>query len=381
VLVCLFLRGGMDGLHVVPPYGDSHYARQRPSLAVPGPDARGAGAQDRAVNLDSFFGLHPALGPLHEPYAAGHLAVVHACGTPDKTRSHFEAMETMERGVDNGATAASGWLGRHITAVNSGNRSPLRALALGETLPQSLQGAMGAIAVTSLSEFRLGAPAAWAAPFRATMAALYEGGDDPAAVAGRETLALLATMEKLDPRSYRPAAGATYPAGDFGTNLKQIAQLIKADVGLEVACLDLGGWDSHYGQLLAVAGPVRDLGQGLAAFWRDLGNRIDRVTLVAMSEFGRRAYENSSFGTDHGRATCMFLLGGGIAGGRVISRWPGLADAHLDGPGDLAVTTDYRDILGEVVRERLRNPRVDQVFPNHPYAPRGVTRSLVAASG
>ncbi len=370
VLVCVFLRGGMDGLHVVAPHGDSDYYRQRPTLAIAEP--RGTAKPSRLVDLDGFFGLHPTLAPLHGPYQAGHLAIVHACGTPDTTRSHFEAMETMERGVDKGALAASGWLGRHLQSLDTGNRSPMRAIALGDMVPQSLQGAMGAVAVSSLAQFRLAAPPAWSERFRATLTALYSRGDDPVCSWGSETLDLLKSTEKLDPQTYRPQGGARYPEGEFGDRLKQFAQLIKAEVGLEVACLDLGDWDSHVGQGPYIENKLQALGRGLAAFHADLGERMRRVTLVAMSEFGRRVHENSGLGTDHGRATCMFVLGGGIRGGRVVRDWPGLASDRLEGPGDLRVTIDYRDVLGEIVARRLRNPRLDQVFPRHRCQPRGV---------
>jgi uncharacterized protein (DUF1501 family) len=381
VLVCLFLRGGMDGMHVVVPHGDSDYYRQRPSIAIARPDDRRAAPAGRTVDLDGYFGLHPTMAALREAFQAGQLAIVHACGTPDSTRSHFEAMETMERGVDDGSTASTGWLGRHLATLDTGNRSPLRSIALADVVPQSLQGALGAIAVSSLTQFRLAAPAAWSAPFRSTLAALYTPGEDTAAVAGRETLALLAQMERLDPATYRPTGGATYPKGEFGDRLKQIAQLVKAELGLEVACLDLGGWDSHVGQAPLIDGNMRDLAGGLAAFRADLGEKMNRVTVVAMSEFGRRAYENTGLGTDHGRATAMFLLGGGIRGGKVYRQWPGLAPGQLEGPGDLRVTTDYRDVLGEVVRDRLLNPRLEEVFPNHRFAPRGIVAGRSGAAG
>lgn len=369
VLVCLFLRGGMDGLHVVPPHGDRHYARHRPTLALLPPDARGA----KTLDLDGFFALHPNLAPLMEPYRAGELAIVHACGTPDRTRSHFEAMATMECGIDDGSLGESGWLGRHLAISGTKRRTALRALALGDMVPQSLHGAMGAVAVSSLSEFRLKTPERWGPAFRTALTALYAPGADPVSEGGRDTLNLLRSMERLDPKEYRPVAGARYPDGDFGSHLRQVAQLIKADVGLEVACVDLGGWDSHVAQGPLLDGLTRDLGQGLAALRTDLGDRFRRVTVLAMSEFGRRAYENSGVGTDHGRATCMFVMGGGIHGGRVFARWPGLAPDHLEEPGDLRVTTDYRDVLAEIVRDRLGNPELARVFPGRALTPCGVT--------
>ena len=367
VLVCLFLRGGADGLHLVAPFGDPAYYAQRPRIAVPRPDDTRVPAAQRGVALDGFFALNPALAALQEVYRAGHLAVVHAAGSPDQTRSHFSAMETMERGVANGATAGTGWLGRHLQTAPGGSRSPMRALAIGDSLPQSLEGALGATAIHSLNEFRLSLPAMWTESFHAALAGLYDEAQGPLAEAGRETRRLLHALEDLQPDRYRPEGGARYPDSDFGRGLAQIAQLIKAELGLEVACLDHSGWDSHVAQEPVLDGLMRDLAGGLAAFHADLGARIDRVTLLAMSEFGRRARENGGLGTDHGRATCFWLLGGGIHGGRVVADWPGLEGARLEGPGDLRVTIDYRDLLAEVVARRLRSPAWTEVFPD--YAP------------
>lgn len=379
VLVCLFLRGGMDSLHVVPPHGDANYYRHRPTLALARPDDSRAGKAARALDLDGRFGLHPNMAPALDLFRAGELAIIHACGTPDSTRSHFEAMATMEGGVDDGSTASSGWLGRHLASAPRRSRSPLRAVALGEIVPDSLRGGLGAVAVDSLAEFRLKAPDRWAAAFGGSLAALYAGGEDEVRSAGRETLALLKSVAQLDPAGYRPAGGARYPEGDFGDHLRQVAQLVKADLGLEVACLDLGGWDSHVAQPTLLDGLTRDLARGLLALRVDLGHQFRRVTVVAMSEFGRRAYENSGLGTDHGRATCLFVAGGGIRGGRVYGRWPGLAQEQLEGPGDLRVTTDYRDVLGEVVRERLRNPALMQVFPGHEVRSLGIAQPAAPA--
>lgn len=360
VLVLMFLRGGMDGLHVVPPHGDAQYRPQRPALAIPEPGRPGG-----AVDLDGFFGLHPDLSPLKQVFDAKHLAIVHASGSPDRTLSHFEAMQTMERGVSDGNDTASGWISRHLAATERGISSPIRALALSDVLPKSMQGSIGAMAVRSLSEFRLDVPDAWGSEFRVVLSSFYAGAREPAQVAGKETLELLRSLEKLDPAAYRPEAGAAYPDTEMGRRLKQVAQLIKADVGLEIAQVDLGGWDAHVAQPTLMTGLMKELAQGIHAFWADLGARMNRVTLVAMSEFGRRVHENSGLGTDHGRATAMFLAGAGIRGGKVYGRWPGLHSDQLDRDGNLRVTTDYRDILGEVLERRLRNPHLAEVFPRY----------------
>ena len=377
VLICVFLRGAADALNMVVPHGEARYYDLRPTLAIPRPDDRRAKATGRALDLDGFFGLHPALAPLMPAWRAGHLALVHACGAPDESRSHFQAMELMERGIGEATGPASGWIGRHLATLDNGNSSPLRAIGLGSQVPRALQGAVPAAALRSITDFHLGGDPRATARFRATLAALYGGGDSALDAKGRETLDLLDTLDTLDPVAYRPAHGARYPQSDFGLGLRQVAMLVKAEVGLEVACLDLGGWDTHIaqggveGQLAAL---LRDLATGLAALYDDLRDHADRLLVVTLSEFGRRAGENGGQGTDHGHGGAMLLIGGGVIGGRVRGRWPGLAAEQLVGPGDLAVTTDYRDILGELVRQRLGNARLDRVFPGYVPTFQGLTR-------
>ncbi|MFN3650314.1 MAG: DUF1501 domain-containing protein [Armatimonadota bacterium] len=359
VLVVIFLRGAMDGVHTVPPFADPSYQRQRPTLAIADP-GKAAGA----VDLDGFFGLHPDLAPLAELFQEKRLAVVHACGSPDTTLSHFEAMQTMERGVSDGNSTASGWISRHLATRETGNSSPMRAVAFGDVLPKSLQGSTQATAVRSLSEFRLAVPDGWPSGYRDLLTELYPGEGDAARTAGGHIFELLGRLDRLKPDDYAPSGGAAYPETDLGRGLKQVAQLIKADVGLEIASVDLGGWDAHVAQVTLMSGLMQDLGKSLHAFHADLERRMKRVTVVAMTEFGRRVHENSGLGTDHGRGSAMFLLGGGIRGGKVYGRWPGLSKDELDRDGNLRVTTDYRDILGEIVERRLHNPHLDRVFPD-----------------
>jgi uncharacterized protein (DUF1501 family) len=367
-LVSIFLRGGADGLSLVVPYGDDDYTRSRPTLALAGPKDGRASVQDRAVDLDGFFGLHPALSPLLPLYRAGQMAVVPACGSGDQTRSHFEAMATMERGGFRDTGPASGWLTRHLQSAPWDNRSPLRAVALGGILPATLQGTTGATALESVADLRLQVP--WAGRDAAIQQTLYElyGGRDALGLAGYEALGVLRTLQALTPAAMAPEHGAVYPHDGLGQGLHQVACLIKSNVGLEAACLDQNGYDTHIAQGRGqgtLADCLHSLGTALAAFAADLGpKRWSRTTVVVLSEFGRRIDENSVAGTDHGRGGVLFVLGGrGINGGKVHGTWPGLAPAQREGPGDVRVTTDYRNVLSEVIAHRLGNPNVESVFP------------------
>jgi uncharacterized protein (DUF1501 family) len=378
-LMVVFLRGAADSLNIVVPHGESAYYARRPTLGIPRPDDRRAAASLRAVDLDGFFGLHPALRPLLPAWQAGQLAPIHACGAPDESRSHFRAMELMERGVDDERGPASGWIGRHLGSLNTGNPSPLRAVGLGQLPQRSLSGAVPISALRSIADFHLGADAQAVAQMQAALGSLYGGGDPRAAqaplnVLGQETLEILNTLQALDPQGYQPSGGAAYPDSEFGLGLRQIAMLVKAEVGLEVAAIDVGGWDTHFAQGGSeglMAGLLRDLAQGLAAFHADLFAYTNRLTIVTMSEFGRRVQENGSLGTDHGHGSLMLLMGGHVAGGQVHGAWPGLGDEQLVGPGDLAVTTDYRDVLAEVCAKRLNNSAVEAIFPGYAAQPRG----------
>lgn len=375
-LVVVFLRGAADVLNMIVPHGESAYYAQRPTLAIPRPDQTSAPPSARAIDLDGFFGLHPALATLLPAWQEKHLAVIHACGAPDESRSHFRAMELMERGVDDERGPASGWIGRHLATLNNGNRSPLRAIGLGALTPRSLSGAVPVTALRSIADFHLGGDARAVEQMRAALASLYAGAE-PLNVLGQETLDILDTLHALDPLGYSPLSNPHYPTSDFGLGLRQIAMLIKAEVGLEVAAIDVGGWDTHFAQGGSdglMAGLLRDLADGLAAFHADLFDVANRLTIVVMSEFGRRLTENASLGTDHGHGSALLLLGGNVRGGKVHGLWPGLAEDQLVGPGDLAVTTDYRDVLAEVCLKRLNNPAIGDIFPNYTAQVRGFLR-------
>ncbi len=352
-LVVVFLRGAADGLHLVPPIADDGYGNARPTLAVGGAAAH---------RLDGLFGLHPRLAPLAPLFAAGELAIVHAAGSEDTTRSHFEAQDLMEHG----GLAGGGWLGRFLRFRPGPPAAALSAVALGETLPESLRGAPAATVLRTLDDFTLGADTVALLP---RLARLWSGETGELGRAAQGTLAALHRIEALRGTPYRPAGGALYPAGDFGGGLAQIARLVKARVGLEAATIDLGGWDSHLAQDTLVEPLMAQLAGGLAAFHRDLGEEMTATSVVVMTEFGRRVRENASLGTDHGRGSVMLVAGGGVAGGRVIADWPGLDPAALTGPGDLPVVHNYRDVLAPVLRRHGAGEDLSAVFPDFALAP------------
>jgi uncharacterized protein (DUF1501 family) len=337
-LVRLFLRGGADGLALVQPYADSRFRALRPTLSHPDPDSTSA---DRLVAIDGRFGLHPKLAPLASLVRSGELAIVHAAGSDDQTRSHFEAQDQMEHGASRHASLGSGWVARYLRA--RGRSGALSAVAIGTSRPEDLRGAPAVSVLETIDDYDLAG--ASDARFRAALRALYAN-DDALASAGREALDTLDRLRAMPPA----ATDAGYPDHEAGRALAEVARLVRANAGLEVACVDLDGWDSHFVQSTLVDDLAGVLARSLVAFWNDLGDRRGDVTLVAMTEFGRRAYENASAGTDHGRASVMLALGG-VAKSGVITDWPGLD--RLEDPGDLRVTIDYRDVLSELIEHRL----------------------------
>jgi uncharacterized protein (DUF1501 family) len=370
VLVCVFQRGAADGLNSIVPVGDSHYFVNRPTIAIPEPTgAGGPGGSGAAIDLDGFFALHPALAPLKPLYDAGQLAAVHAAGSPDPTHSHFQAMDYMERGTPGSQAISTGWINRHLQALaaaGDADASPFRAVGFGTLLQASLRGPVPASALQSIADFHLkGRGAVEVQTFQASLASLYADGSWLDGQGG-ETLSAINALAAANPLAYLPQNGAQYPDSPFGLALRQVVQLIRAGVGLEVACVDVGGWDTHHseggsdGQLAKLLG---DLAAGLAALATDLGDQMKRVLVVTMSEFGRRVLENASGGTDHGHGNSMLVLGGGVNGGKVYGSWPGLAPDQLASPGDLQVTTDFRTVLAEIVQRRLLNADLGQVFP------------------
>jgi len=364
-MVVLFQRGAADGLNIVVPFGEPNYYRMRPSIAIPQPK-RGGG--DAAIDLDGFFGLHPSLGPLEPLFKQSELAIVHAAGSPDPTRSHFDAQDYMESGTPGVKATEDGWLDRALGTIPEENASPFRAVAIGPNLPRMLRGSTGAIALPDLRQFKV-------QPQSAAMANVAEGGfeamyaqtvDHALHGTGAETFEAIDMLKKIDTTKYPPENGAEYPKGPLGQKLQQIAVMLKANIGVKVLFVDCGGWDNHVneggvqGQL---ANLLKDLGQSLAAFHQDLGDRMSDVVVVTMSEFGRTARENGNRGTDHGHANCMFVMGGDVQGGRVYGNWPGLADQQLNEGRDLRLTTDFRAVVGEILTKHLGVKNLVPVFP------------------
>jgi uncharacterized protein (DUF1501 family) len=363
ILVAIFQRGAVDGLNAVVPFGEQRYYDLRPNLAIPQPN----GTPDSAIDLDGFFGLHPALAPLKSIYDSGHLAVIDAAGSPDTTRSHFDAQDYMESGTPGLKGTTDGWLNRALPPAAKKNLSPIRAVSLGPALARTLRGRNDALAVNNLGDFQVRDPKGsdvFEAMYANTRDQVLNG-------TGRETFEAVKLMQSIQKQPYTPANGAKYPGGRLGQSLNQIARLIKSNVGLEVAFTDVGGWDTHVNQVGAksTAGQLANLlgefGQALAAFYTDLGDRMQDVALVTMSEFGRTAKENGTRGTDHGHANVMFAMGGAIRGGKVYGDWPGLEPEQLYENRDLALTTDFRDVLGELVERHLGNARLSSVFPGY----------------
>jgi uncharacterized protein (DUF1501 family) len=363
-LVVIFQRGAADGLNIVVPYAEPSYYSMRPSINIP---------RSQVIDLDGFFGLHPSLASFKPLWDQGHLAIVHAAGSPDATRSHFDAQDYMESGTPGVKSTTDGWLNRTMQTEHAPNDSPFRAVALGPSLPRILSGRASAVAVSNVNSFGIAGNNPAAAPLGNTFEAMYAQSVDAVLHGtGNETFEAVKMLKSTDPQHYTPAPGANYPKGRFGDALKQTAQLIKANLGVQVAFTDIGGWDHHVnegaveGQLSNI---LRDFSQSIAAFWTDLGPLGEDTVIVSMSEFGRTARENGNRGTDHGHANVMFVLGGPVRGRRVYGRWPGLDPAQLNEGRDLALTTDFRRVVGEAVSHHLGNTQLATVFPGFENSP------------
>jgi uncharacterized protein (DUF1501 family) len=372
-LVVIFQRGAADGLNIVVPHAEPQYYAMRPSINIP---------RKSVIDLDGFFGLHPSLASFQPLWQQRHLAIVHAAGSPDTTRSHFDAQDFMETGTPGVKATEDGWLNRSLHNLPpTPQQSAFRAIALGPSLPRILSGAEPAVAMNNINDFSVGGiknpkPSPAASAFEA----MYDHSSDSVLHGtGEETFDAVKMLKAADPGKYAPAAGANYPKGRFGDSLRQLAQLIKANLGVQVAFADIGGWDNHVnegateGQLANVLG---DFSQSLAAFWTDLGDLGEDTVVVTMSEFGRTARENGNRGTDHGHANVMFVLGGPVRGGKVYGRWPGLDQSQLYEGRDLALTTDFRQVIGEAVARHMGNKNLADVFPGYENQPGKFLRVL-----
>ena len=373
VLVCLFQRGAADGLNVIVPHGEKAYYAMRPSIAIPQPLSNVAGS---AIDLDGFFGLHPALAPLKPLYDRKMLAPVQAVGSPSTTRSHFDAQDYMETGTPDNKGTADGWLNRYLAVKGTCDecnlaRTPFRAVSLTPQTPRILEGPSPTVAMNSLDEFSVRATGSSAE----RLEALYRTGSaDLVHATGAETFDAVKMLRSANPQKYLPQNGADYPRSQFGLRLLQIAQLIKANVGLEVAFADVGGWDTHVNQGSStgqLAQRLDDFSRSIAALVTDLGDRMDDVVIMTMSEFGRMARENGNRGTDHGHAGALFVIGGNVKGGRVHGKWPGLEQEQLYEGRDLALTTDFRSVFAEVVSHHMGARALDRIFPGFSASPSG----------
>jgi uncharacterized protein (DUF1501 family) len=360
-LVVIFQRGAADGLNIVVPWREPNYYAMRPTIAIP---------QNQVLDLDGFFALHPAMASLLPLYNQGHLAIIPATGSPDGTRSHFDAQDFMESGTPGIKSTRDGWLNRALQAEDLRRRqehTAFRAVALGPDVPRTLEGKVSALAISNVQDFAVGGRGPKPAPAATAFEAMYDQSSDSLLHnAGDSSFEAIKMLRATDPAHYAPDPSAQYPDGPFAKNMRQIAQLLKGNLGVEAAFTDIGGWDTHQNQGSTegqLANRLRDFSDSIAAFWRDMGNGAENITLVTMSEFGRTAHQNGTGGTDHGHANTMFVLGGNVKGGKVYGKWPGLADHQLNEGRDLAITTDYRQVLGEVVSKTIGATNLEVTFP------------------
>lgn len=368
-LIAIFQRGAVDGLNMVAPHGERAYYDLRPTIALAQPKA---GNPEALIDLDGFFGLHPSLAPLKPIWNSQRLAIVHAAGSPANTRSHFDAQDYMESATPDVKSTGDGWLNRYLQTKSDPQKSLIRAVSFTQTMPRVLQGKAQALAMSNLSDFTIRAGRN-SASVQGSFEAIYgQTVNDVLVGTGKETFAAVNYLKEVNPAQYQPENGAQYPRTPFGNSLLQIAQLIKAEVGLEIAFTDVGGWDTHVneggarGQLGNLLG---QFGSAIAALYLDLGKRMDDVVILTMSEFGRTARENGNRGTDHGHANAMFVLGNAVRGGKVYGQWPGLKTEQLYEGRDVALTTDFRDVFGEIAQRHLGVSNVQPVFPGYAASP------------
>ncbi|WP_372365500.1 DUF1501 domain-containing protein [Candidatus Uabimicrobium sp. HlEnr_7] len=363
-LVCIFLRGGADTLNFVVPFGDDDYYRLRPTIHIAAPVKN---KLESSVRLNDFYALHPKLSPLYPLFREGRLGMVQAVGSDNTSGSHFEAQDQMEHGSSEEKDLGSGWLGRHLRLHNDEHKKAISAVAMGTTIPECLRGAPNINVIQNLGDLKIQTASGNSKSAIDAIAKMYGNQANVLNQQGKDTLRLLEKIENLQKNNYTPENNAEYPQTKFGNELREVARIVKAQLGLQVACVDLDGWDTHFfqGQESGLqANNIDVLAKGLAAFDADLQSYRSSVTTIVMTEFGRRVYENSSMGTDHGRAFTFFALGDKINGGKVIGKWPGLDyDEEQQGPGGLKVQYDYRSVLSEILTGALHSPKIAQIFP------------------
>jgi uncharacterized protein (DUF1501 family) len=363
-LIAIFQRGAVDGLNVVVPHGEHAYYDVRPNIAVAKPD----GGAESAINLDGFFGLHPSLAAFRPMWDSKRLAIVHASGSPDNTRSHFDAQDYMESATPGVKSTQDGWLNRYLQTKVDSQKSLFRAVSMTQNMPRAMQGKAHTLAISNLGDFSIRAGQSSAA-IQGGFEAIYDQTvNDALHGTGKETFEAINYLKQVNPAQFKPENGATYPNTPFGNSLRQIAQLIKAGVGLEVAFADIGGWDTHVNegnQQGQLSNLLRQFSSSIAALYTDLGQRMDDVVILTMSEFGRTVKENGNRGTDHGHANAMFIVGNTVRGGKVYGDWPGLKTDQLYEGRDLALTTDFRDVFGEIASKHLGATNLKAVFPGY----------------
>jgi uncharacterized protein (DUF1501 family) len=376
ILVAIFQRGAADGLNIVVPFGEKNYHALRPTIAIPEPSHRSESGPS-ALDLDGFFGLHPSLDSLKPLFDARQLAIIHAAGSPDSTRSHFDAQDYMESATPGVKSTPDGWLNRFLQSGPHADATPFRAVAFAASTPRTMMGAASCLCTQDLQVFHLaGNPRQQNRGVQLLASAFEEmyasASDRLLSSTAHETFEAISTLQRMQIGEHQPENGAEYPRGPLGKSLQQIAQLIKSNAGLEVAFAEVGGWDNHVnegGVTGQLATRLKDFGDSLAAFHKDMGDRMADITVLTMSEFGRTARENGNRGTDHGHAHAMFVMGGPVKGGKVYGEWPGLGDHQLHDGRDLALTTDFRDVFAEVAMRHLGMQDPAAIFPGYAVSP------------
>jgi uncharacterized protein (DUF1501 family) len=366
-LICIFQRGAMDGLAAVTPFNDAYLKAARPTIMMQASKTLGPNS---LIDLDGTFGLHPAMASFKNVFNDGRLAIVHGIGSPNKTRSHFDAQDYMEAGTPFNKGTASGWLNRAVGLLGHDAATPFQAVSMTSSLPRSFYGDNASLAINNLQDFNLqmrGNPGGTNMAAKSFEDLYDQTSNNLLKDTGKESFEAIKMLKSVDTKGYKPANNAVYPNTSLGNALKQIAQLVKLDMGLEVAFAESGGWDTHFNQGTSTgifSRNVNDLSESMMALWTDLGTFQDEVTIMTMTEFGRTVKQNGTGGTDHGRASCNFILGNDVAGGKVHGKMNPLAVENLEDGRDLAVTTDFRSVFSEVANKHLGIKNNKVLFPD-----------------